>query len=114
MENNKKKDIAKRIALARERAGLSQNQLAKIMGYHRPTISEIEAGRRNVSAEEINKFSSILKVDVNWLLCSDTEKIDIDLDRIQLAARELGKLKDEDLKRVLDFLSALNVKKKHE
>ncbi len=41
--------IAERIAIARERAGLSQGQASKLMGMHRPTISEIEAGRRRVA-----------------------------------------------------------------
>ena len=46
-------EIAGRLRLARETAGLSQGQAAKRLGLHRPTVSEIEAGRRRVTAEEV-------------------------------------------------------------
>ena len=36
--------VAERLRLAREQAGLSQGQVARLLGKHRPTISEIEAG----------------------------------------------------------------------
>ena len=35
--------IAQRFRQAREQAGLSQGQAARLMKVHRPTISEIEA-----------------------------------------------------------------------
>jgi transcriptional regulator with XRE-family HTH domain len=107
---SKKAAIASRLALARERAGLSQGQVAKILGLHRPSISEAEAGRRNVSAEELSKLAKIYNVSMNWLACSDTETPDPEQDRIELAARELAKLKKTDLDRVLDLLSALRQK----
>ena len=48
--------IAHRLRMAREMAGLSQGQVAKELGWHRPTVSEIEAGRRRVSAENCQLF----------------------------------------------------------
>ena len=51
--------IASRLRLARERAGLSQGQVAKLVAMHRPSVSEIEAGRRSVTAEELTKFAKI-------------------------------------------------------
>ena len=42
--------IAERLKAARQLAGLSQGHVAKILGMHRPSISEIEAGNRRVSA----------------------------------------------------------------
>lgn len=104
---NKKLAIASRIATARKYAGLSQGQVAKIMGLHRPSISEIEAGRRNVSAEELVRFAEIYKVDVNWLACEERQTPDQRRDRIELAAREFAKLKDEDIQKVIDYLSTL-------
>jgi transcriptional regulator with XRE-family HTH domain len=35
---------------------------------HRPTISEIEAGNRRVSADELKTFADIYDVTVGWLL----------------------------------------------
>jgi transcriptional regulator with XRE-family HTH domain len=77
-----------------------------MLGLHRPSISEIEAGNRSVSAEEISKLAEIYEVSVSWLLGEDTEKLDVHDDRLQLAARELKKLKPEDLDRLLKLLAS--------
>src|SRR5437763_9831560 len=95
--------IHDRLRVARENAGLSQGQVAKMMGYHRPTISEIEAGRRKVSTEELSTFANYYGVTTNWLL-SESEKED---PVVELAARELSKLKKADLERFLRLLRSL-------
>jgi transcriptional regulator with XRE-family HTH domain len=105
-ESEKREIIASRIREARKMAGLSQAQVAKMLGLHRPSISEIEAGNRSVSAEEISKLAEIYEVSVSWLLGEDTEKLDVHDDRLQLAARELKKLKPEDLDRLLKLLAS--------
>lgn len=106
-DDSKKKAIASRLTLARKHAGLSQTQAAKLMNLHRPSISEIEAGRRKVTAEEITKFGELYSVSVSWLACENDDTADESRDRLELAARELSKLKKEDLNKVLDLLSAL-------
>ncbi|MBD3343356.1 MAG: helix-turn-helix domain-containing protein [Candidatus Lokiarchaeota archaeon] len=106
-KDNKKAAIALRLALARKHAGLSQAQAAKLMGLHRPSISEIEAGRRNVSGEELAKFAKLYSVSISWIACEDSDIVDKEKDKIELAARELSKLKKEDLDKVLNLLSAL-------
>ena len=98
--------LAARLRLAREQAGLSQGQVARILGKHRPTISEIEAGRRRVSAEEISSFAEIYEVSASWLLEEEGESTEHD-DRIQLAARELTKLRPDDLDLVLQLLGTM-------
>jgi transcriptional regulator with XRE-family HTH domain len=103
----KKLAIASRIALARKNAGLSQAQVGKMMGLHRPSISELEAGRRNVSSEELVKFAEIFSVSVSWLTCKDEDEHDPKKDRIELAARELSKLKEDDLEKVINLLTSL-------
>ena len=47
-EAEQRQRMAERIREARTLAGLSQGQVAKMMGMHRPSISEIEAGNRRV------------------------------------------------------------------
>jgi len=64
MNVKKKQIITSRLKLAREIAGLTQNQIAKLLKMNRPTISEIEADRRNVSAQELANFSEIYDVNV--------------------------------------------------
>ena len=55
----KRKVIASRLRLSREMAGLTQGQVAKSLDWHRPTVSEIEAGRRRVSAEELTALAKM-------------------------------------------------------
>lgn len=96
--------IARRLRAAREQAGLSQGQVARMLGFNRPTISELEAGRRRVSGEELSTFSKTYGVSISWLT---TEKPEVADPKVELAARELSKLKHEDLDTVLQLLRTL-------
>jgi transcriptional regulator with XRE-family HTH domain len=60
--------IAERLKKHREKANLSQEYVANTIGIQRPAVSEIEAGKRKVSAEEIIKFSKLYGVKVFKLL----------------------------------------------
>lgn len=100
-----REQIASRLKDARIQSGLSQENACKIIGIPRPAISEIEAGRRKVSAEEIIQFGKIYKVDVSWLLLKEDESLFSD--EIKVAARELGKMKKEDRKKLIDILHIL-------
>src|SRR5256885_1660669 len=95
--SEKKKIIASRLKEARKMAGLTQGQVAKRMNLHRPTVSEIEAGNRSVSAAELTAFAELYAVSFAWLAGEGAEKLDPHDDRLQLAFRELQKLKQEDL-----------------
>jgi transcriptional regulator with XRE-family HTH domain len=96
--------IAGRLRSAREMAGLSQGQVARILKMHRPTITEIEAGRRKVSADELRRLGEVYEVDIAWL--AGTQSLNA-TSRVELAARELAKLKESDLDRVLQLLQSL-------
>lgn len=98
--------VAARLRLAREQAGLTQGQVARLLNKHRPTISEIEAGRRRVLADEAAEFAGLYEVSVSWLLGLEGENTELD-DRVLLAARELAKLRNEDLDRVLKLLGTV-------
>lgn len=106
-DDKKRAQTAKRISEARKSAGLSQGQVAKLMDLHRPTISEIEAGNRRVTAEELSTFAKLFDVTVGWLLGESFETIETDDPRVQLAARELKKLKPEDLDRLMRLLASM-------
>lgn len=95
--------IASRLRLAREMAGLTQGQVAKRLVWHRPTVSEIEAGRRRVSADELSLLADLYGVNVPWIV-GETGAAS---DKATLAARELSMLKDEDLDRLLQLIRSL-------
>lgn len=101
-----KKQIADKLKLARDLSGLSQSQAAKILHLSRPTISEIEQGRRNVSGTELKQFSDIYDVDINWILSESEENDDIN-NKIQLAAREISKMSDKDADKLFKLLSSM-------
>lgn len=102
-----RKQIADRIRQARQMAGLSQGQVARILGLHRPSVSELEAGNRAVSAEELARMATTFDVSVSWLTGTSPERLDVRDDRIELAARELNKLKPDDLQRLLVVLASM-------
>lgn len=104
MTSDQRAAIASRLRLARERAGLSQGQVAKMLQMHRPTISEIEAARRSVTGEELTEFARVYSVTVGWLTSQPQDPL---ADKVELAARELSKLKPRDVDRLMDLLKSL-------
>jgi transcriptional regulator with XRE-family HTH domain len=103
----KRVQIAERLKEARKLAGLSQGHVAKILGLHRPSVTEMESGNRRVSADELARLAEIYDVNVAWLLGDAPETLDAQDPRLELAARELSKLKPDDLERLLKLLAAM-------
>lgn len=59
---------AKKLKEERMKAEITQDEATALMNVTRRVISEMEAGKRSVSAEEVAQFSRIYKVDVRELL----------------------------------------------
>ena len=66
-----RQQIGQRLREVRERIGFTQAQVAKHVKMHRPTISEIEAGRRAVTGEELYLFSTLYATPISELLVGD-------------------------------------------
>jgi len=96
--NTEREKIAARLKQARTLSGLSQAQAADKLEMFRPTISEIESGRRKVSADELLQFAELYKVDTAWLLHEEKEE------DYKFAARELSKLSKEDREKVMEII----------
>ena len=107
LDSGKRMQIAERLKEARKLAGLSQSHVAKMLGLHRPSISEMEAGNRRVSADELARLAETYDVSVAWLLGEAPETLDAQDPRLELAARELSKLKPDDRERLLKLLAAM-------
>jgi transcriptional regulator with XRE-family HTH domain len=103
--------ISDRLREAREAAGLSQGQVARKLEMHRPTISEIEAGRRKVSGDELKIFSKLYGVSVEWLVTGTTNNEVADA-KVLMAARELSKMNQADLDRLMTTLRMLRKREK--
>lgn len=65
-----KRRLARRVREVRLERGLTQAEVGRALGLHRPTISEIEAGRRSITGEELVELSELLSVPVSELLAS--------------------------------------------
>lgn len=99
--------IGGRIKTAREKAGLSQTQLAKELGYETATaVSLIEAGERKVKAEDLQKASEVLHRDVAYFLGQENRPVDI-----KVALRADKDLSDKDKEAVMHFIEL--AKKRH-
>jgi transcriptional regulator with XRE-family HTH domain len=67
-------DLAKRIRVARERAGLTQKELADVFGYKPQTVSAWERGEGNSqkpnapNPQTLAKIAAITNVSLKWLL----------------------------------------------
>jgi transcriptional regulator with XRE-family HTH domain len=103
---HRRSKTAARIREARKAAGLSQGQVAKMLGLHRPSVSEIEAGNRRVSVDELLRMAEIFDVEMSWLMGTAPEIVSTDDPKVQLAARELLKMKPDDLDRLLRIIAA--------
>lgn len=111
MENkeqiSEREKIANRLKEARILSGLSQENAAKMLNLQRPAISEIESGKRKVSAEEIIQFSEFYKVSTTWIL--HDEELEID-EELRMVARELNKMNVGDRNKLIDLIKVFTKK----
>lgn len=94
--------LGQRLRQAREDAGLSQAQAAKLLGLHRPAISEIESESRKVSAGELRDFALLYHVSTAWLL---GEPLEVN-EKLKMAARNLESLKAKDFETVMRVIDS--------
>lgn len=95
------KSIGKRIQLAREEAGLSQEQLAAKIGCSQSTLSNYEKGRRRLYLAQLEKIAEVLQKPIDYFLQPVEEK-DAGLNSPPAA------LDDADIQAVLDALQKLS------
>ncbi len=94
--------LGQRLRQAREDAGLSQAQAAKLLGMHRPTITEIELEGRKVTAGELKDFALLYHVSTSWLI-GDSVQAD---EKLKMAARKLEGLKAKDLETIMRVIDS--------
>lgn len=74
---------------------------------HRPTISEIEAGNRKVSADELQHFAQMYDVSIDWLLGRKADGPASRASRFERVCRALRKLDPGDIDRLMDLIAIL-------
>lgn len=68
-----REQIAIRIREIRENLGFTQAEVAKALGVHRPAVSELEAGRRGVTSEELYKLSALFAMPISGILADSPQ-----------------------------------------
>ncbi len=63
-----REQLATRLRELREKLGFTQAQVAQALSVHRPAISELEAGRRSVTSEELYRLSQLFATSVSTIL----------------------------------------------
>lgn len=67
MSNNQEQfliDFGKRVRELRKEKGLTQESVAKLSGFQRPYLSDVERGRRNISAKNMSRLAATLGADL--------------------------------------------------
>ena len=71
---NKAQFIGSQIKIAREGSGMSQIDLARVLGFESATaISLVEAGERKITADNLNKIAEVLNHDIYFFLGQDSK-----------------------------------------
>ena len=70
-------EIGRRLRLARESAGIRQDEAAHVIETSRPTLVSIEKGTRRVRIQELQKLTHHYGVSVNVLLRREAVHIDL-------------------------------------
>ena len=71
------KEIGQRISELRKSKGYSQDDLARILGISRPSLTQIELGKRNLTVIELKKIADILSISIDKLLSSNYSMTEI-------------------------------------
>lgn len=75
-----KKQFGKRMLLARKRAGLTQTQVAQLMGdsWYQQNVKDVEKGIRTPLRENVEKFAKIYNTSVEYLLYGEEDPYTIE------------------------------------
>ena len=101
-------DIGKRIKIKREELGLTQEDLAKRMGYKsKSTINKIELGINDITQSTIIKFTEVLNTTPAYLMGWEEEQEYIDGAEEARLIKKYNKLSKSNRKVVLDLIDSL-------
>lgn len=98
-----KNNMAKKIKETRQYIGLTQQQVADSLSIPRSAISDIETGKRKLTAEELKKIANLFRHPVNHFLGEETEIAE----DVAVLARTAESLSENDRKELLRFAKFL-------
>ena len=90
---------------AREYIGLKQDQVANALGIPRTAVSEIEKGKRSVSALELKKLAHLYQRSVQYFT-GDEPAVPADVAFLARTASSLSNTDRKELQRFAEFLQS--------
>lgn len=103
-------EVGSRIRIARLSAGLSQDELAKKVGYsNRSAISKLEAGVTTLDLKYVDLLASALDVTVSWIIGYESEPVTpvgVTADEL-IIIEKYDMLNDSMQKRLLAYMDKL-------
>lgn len=107
-QENAPSTVGQRIKSAREKAGLTQSELATKLGYTSPTaVSLIEADERRVKVETLEKIADILHQDVTYIATGKQIQA-----TVKTALRADDNFNQDDVKQIENFIDYLMSQKR--
>lgn len=108
------KDVGKRIKELRELKGLSQEELAKKVGYPsgRAMISQIESGRYKIPTHRLFAIADALDVSPNVLHSTQDGLEDLNSENALILSK-LNQLNEEGRKMVLEYVDFISSNPKY-
>lgn len=106
--------IGERLKSAREYLGLSQEEVAKVIGIPRSALSAIESGVRGVDVLELKALAKLYKLPINHFTDETPTHLGLpsDIAHLARAASQLTKKDRDELGRFAEYLSARGKAKK--
>ena len=92
-------ELGIRLKKAREYLGLTQEDVAKLLGVSRVIITNIESGTRKVSADELEKLSKIYGRSMDELMNGKITE-----ENVKMFARTFSELSEEDQEEIVNLI----------
>lgn len=99
------KILGAKLKEAREYIGLKQEQVADHLGIPRTGVSDMEKGKRSVSALELKKLAELYQRPVNYFT-GDEATVPADVAFLARTASALSNADRQELQRFAEFLQA--------
>ena len=100
------KKLVARLKEAREYMGISQEKVATYLGVPRSAVSEIESGKRSVSALELQRLAKLYQKAVGWFTDDVIQGAAPEIEYLARTASALSHNDRGELQKFAEFLKA--------
>ncbi|MFA6925359.1 MAG: helix-turn-helix transcriptional regulator [Bacteroidales bacterium] len=107
--------IGENIKILREEKGLTQQQIAELIGMHRSNYSKIESGQRELSVNSLNKIAKHFGITLDVLVNMEgrvPKEVTIEDKAATEQMRLIQELEPEEKKMIFKMIDTFLTKKK--